>query len=133
MKAVSPFLAAVALLALAAPSKAQDAPRVGDVVFAQWAPNDWYHGKIGKKSDKGFHIDYDDGGKNVVASSLIAIDKVPERKDVKVGTRVVARWPDGRFYPGKIGKLNDNGSFHIEFDDGGQKNVALQGVRLISP
>jgi hypothetical protein len=133
MKAVAPLLAAAALLGLSSPSPAQTAPTVGDVVWAQWKPNDWYRGKVARKTDKGYHIDFDDGSKAVVSSSLIAIDKAPEKADVKVGARVVARWrADNRFYPGKVGKIIDEG-FHIEFDDGSRSNVGIRGIRLISP
>jgi hypothetical protein len=134
MKALVSCLAVVALLALASPSRAQDTPRVGDVVYAQWEPNDWYHGKVGGKNAKGFRIDFDDGGKKVVASSEIAIDKPPARREVKEGSRVVAKWPDdGRFYPGEVGRIRDDGKFHIKFDDGGLANVVLQDIRFISP
>jgi len=134
MKLPISCLAVVALLALVSPSHAQDTPRVGDVVYAQWQPNDWYHGKIGAKTAKGFRIDFDDGDKKVVASEEIAIDKAPARREVKEESRVVAKWPDdGRFYPGKVGRIRDDGKFHINFDDGGEANVVLQDIRFISP
>jgi hypothetical protein len=134
MKVLVSCLAVVALLALVSPSQAQDTPRVGDVVYAQWEPNDWYHGKIVGKNAKGFRIEFDDGDKKVVASDEIAIDKAPPRREVKEGSRVVAKWADdGRFYPGKVGRIRNDGKFHVNFDDGDQANVELQDVRFISP
>jgi len=36
----------------------------------------------------------------------------------KVGQRVNARWKGGNYFPGKITKHNEDGSFAVQFDDG---------------
>src|SRR5262249_22942442 len=69
---------------------AQDKPKQGDIVWAEWKPNAWFHGKIAKVAGKDFHIAFDDGDKNVVDISRVAIDRAPKKNDVKVDTRVLA-------------------------------------------
>src|SRR5262249_32093987 len=132
MKAVTLCCASLFLLVWAVPVSAQDAPKVGDIVWAEWDNNAWYHGKIAKKTDKGFHIEFDDGDESDVQESQIAIDKEPATKDVKKGTRVLAKWSDDRFYPGKVGEVKEDGTYHIEFDDGDKGDAALKDVRLIA-
>ena len=74
----------------AIPAGAADAPKVGDVVWAQWRPNAWYHCKLDKKIDGGFHVVFDDGDETDAAPALIAVDAEPKKDDLKPGVRVVA-------------------------------------------
>jgi hypothetical protein len=109
---------------------AQEKVTVGDVVWAEWKPNAWYHGKIVKADGKDFHIAFDDGGKTVVDSSKIAPDRVPEKDMLKVETRVLAKFKQARFYPGKIARI-DGDRYDIKFEDGDVDTVALDDLRRI--
>ena len=131
MKAVA-FFSPLFLLALTAPVLAQDAPKEGDVVWAEWQNNAWFHGKITKKTEKGFHIEFDDGDMADVELSQLALDKEPAKDQVKKGTRVLAKWSNDHFYPGKVGDVKEDGSYHIEFDDGDHGDAALKDLRLIA-
>ena len=128
-KAVS-CLALFVLLAAATAATAQEKAKAGDVVWAEWKPNAWYHGKIAKIDGKDFHIAFDDGDKATVDASKIALDRAPKKDLVKVDTRVLAKFKQTRFYPGKIAKI-DGDRYDIQFDDGDVDSVALDDLRLI--
>jgi len=130
MKAFVKLLVPLVLLSTAAPALAQQAPKVGDPVFAQWKKDDWYHGRVTKKSAEGFHITFDDGDKAVVGPRRIALDRVPPKSEVQLGTRVVARWKaDGRFYPGKIDEIGSDGRYRIKFEDGDVGHARIKDIR----
>ena len=86
-------------------------------------------GKIAKVDGKDFHIVFDDGDKAIVDASKIALDRAPKKDMVKVDTRVLAKFKQTRFYPGKITKI-DGDSYHIKFDDGDVGKVTLDDLRL---
>jgi Tol biopolymer transport system component len=106
------------------------AANAGEVVWAEWRPNAWFHGKIARVDGKDLHIAFDDGDKATVDASRIAPDRVPGKDMVKVGTRVLARFKQIRFYPGKITKIEGD-RYDVKFDDGDVDNVALDDLRLI--
>jgi hypothetical protein len=130
MKAVVSGLALLVLLVAATAATAQEKAKAGDVVWAEWKPNAWFHGKIAKVDGKDFHIAFDDGGKAVVTASKIALDQAPKKDMVKVDTRVLAKFKQTRFYPGKITKI-DGDRYDIKFDDGDTDNVGLDELRLL--
>ena len=48
----------------------------------------------------------------------------------KQGDRIQGQWSDGRWYNGKIGAVNDDGSYDINYDDGDHaKHLASKHVR----
>lgn len=48
----------------------------------------------------------------------------------KQGDRIQGQWSDGRWYNGKIGAVNDDGSYDINYDDGDHaKHLAAKHVR----
>ena len=48
----------------------------------------------------------------------------------KQGDRIQGQWSDGRWYNGKIGAVNDDGTFDIAYDDGDHaKHLAGKHVR----
>ena len=105
-------------------------PQVGDVVWAQWKPNAWYHGKVTEKNPPGFRVAFDDGDQAVLSPSLIVVDKVSSAALVRVGIRVLAQWTDGRYYPGTVANVSEKGEFRIWFDDGDRRTVAVAQIRL---
>jgi len=132
MKWVCNCLALFVLLAAASSAAAQEKAKAGDVVWAEWKPNAWYHGKVAKVDGKDIHIAFDDGDKAVVDASKVAQDRAPKKDTVKVGTRVLAKFKQTRFYPGKVVKI-DIGNYDIQFDDGDVDTVALDDLRLTGP
>src|SRR5262245_42599158 len=133
MKGVVSCLALFALLAAATAATAataQEKAKAGDVVWAEWKANAWYHGKVAKVDAKDFHIAFDDGDKATVDASRIALDRAPKKDLVKVDTRVLAKFMKGGFYPGKVAKVVGD-RYDIQFDDGDVDSVALDDLRLI--
>jgi len=123
--------ASVGLLLLVGLVQAAE-PAKEDVVWAEWMPNDWYRGKVTKKGDGEFHILFDDGDKAVVKGGQIALDKAPDKKDVKEGTVVLAAFKGGKkLYPGKVNKITKDGDYEIKFDDGDEDTVKLDQLRII--
>ena len=130
MKGMVSCLALFVLLAGATAATAQEKAKAGDVVWAEWKPNAWFHGKVAKVDGKDLHIAFDDGDKATVDASKIALDRAPKKDTVKVDTRVLAKFKQTRFYPGKIAKI-DGDRYDIQFDDGDVDSVALDDLRLI--
>jgi hypothetical protein len=131
MKRVVSCLALFVLLVAAAAATAEEKPKAGDVVWAEWKPNAWFHGKIAKVDGKDFHIAFDDGDKAIVDTSKIALDRAPKKDMVKVDTRVLAKFKQTRFYPAKITKI-DGDRYDIKFDDGDVGKVTLDELRLFA-
>src|SRR5262245_52117794 len=130
MKRMVSGLALFALLAAATAAAAQEKAKAGDVVWAEWKPNAWFHGKVAKVDGKDIHIAFDDGDKAAVDASRVALDRAPKKDTVKVDTRVLAKFMKGGFYPGKIAKFVGD-RYDIQFDDGDVDSVALDDLRLI--
>jgi len=105
---------------------------VGDVVWAQWKPNEWCHGKVAKASLIGFHVAFDDGDRADLPPSLIVADRVASAEQVRVGTRVLAPWTDGRHYPGTVTRVAEGKKYSIQFDDGDRRTTDLENLRLLS-
>lgn len=101
----------VCALMIVAPAAAP-AVDVGDSVLAYWAPaNAYFIGTAVEKADGGYRIVFEDGDTAVVPE-----DKI-RKNDVKVGSAVIARWSDGKYYPGKIAKVVGR-AFYVHYDDG---------------
>ena len=103
--------------------------KVNDAVFAEWVQNGWYHGKIAKTCDAGFHIAFDDGDQKCCTVAQIVKDVIPKANKVKVGKKVLAQWSNGRYYPGRVAAIA-GGSYTIKFNDGDQGAVKLAQIRL---
>jgi hypothetical protein len=106
-------------------------PKAGDKVWAQWRPNDWYPGKVTKATEVGLHVQFDDGDEADLPPSLVAPDKAPQKNEAKAGTRVLALWTDDKFYPGTVTKVADD-KFDIKFDDGDERTVGVEDLRLLN-
>ncbi len=100
-----------------------------EAVFAEWTTNGWFHGKIAKKCEAGWFIFFDDGDKKCCTVSQIVRDVVPNAKNVKVGSKVLAQWKDNRFYPGTVSAIKKDG-YAISFKDGDKRTVKLSQIRL---
>jgi hypothetical protein len=48
----------------------------------------------------------------------------------QVGDKVSAKWSDGYWYPAKISKVNDDGTYDVHYDDGTkEKKYPLKKLR----
>ena len=108
---------------------AAGALKVGDIVWAEWTTNGWYHGKIDKTCPAGFHVKFDDGDQKCCSTAQIAKDTPPSANAVSVGTKVLAQWQGGKYYPGTVGSIS-GGNYAINFDDGDNATVKLSQIRL---
>src|SRR5213592_380519 len=79
MKGVVSCLALFVLLVAVTAAAAQEKAKAGDVVWAEWKPNAWYHGTIAKVDGKDFHIAFDDGDKAILDTPKIVLDRAQER------------------------------------------------------
>jgi hypothetical protein len=124
------FISVVILLGLAATyAIAAGTLKVGDVVYAEWTSNGWYHGKIDKACQGGWHIAYDDGDQKCCTPAQIAKDVVPPANKVTVGAAVLAQWSDQKYYPGTVSAIA-GGDYSINFNDGDKGKVKLAQIRL---
>ncbi|MCC6157639.1 MAG: DUF4537 domain-containing protein [Deltaproteobacteria bacterium] len=117
------------LLAIATMAYAAGELKPGTAVFAEWVANGWYHGKIDKKCDAGWHIAFDDGDQKCCTTAQIVADVVPAKAAVAVGAKVLAQWTTGKYYPGKVSAIN-GANYAIAFDDGDNGTVKLEQIRL---
>jgi hypothetical protein len=58
-------------------------------------------------------------GSAVAAAGAAAAGSAAAPEGFKVGDRVMGQWTDGYFYPGRITKINSNGTYRVEYDDWG--------------
>ena len=94
-----------------APSPAR-AVEIGDTVLAYWEQGKAYFiGTAVEKADGGYLIVFEDGDRAVVPEAKI------RKYDIKVGTKVIALWTDGKRYRGKVAKVVGR-AFYIHYDDG---------------
>jgi hypothetical protein len=101
----------VCALMMVVPGSAR-AVEVGDTVLAFYeAANAYFIGTAVEKTDDGFRIVFEDGDTAVVPAGKI------RKNDIKVGTAVIAKFKDGKYYPGKVGKVVGR-AFYIHYDDG---------------
>jgi hypothetical protein len=108
------------------------APRIGDIVWAQWRPNSWYHGTVAKLGNLGLHIVFDDGDEADLAPALVVLDEPPQKENVKVGARVLAVWNNGNLYPATVREITDKKKYILQFDGGDRGECDLSDLRLLN-
>lgn len=118
--------------------KAVPTVQVGDKVMSPFQNgHKKYPGEVKKVNrDDTVNIMFDDGDreKGIDISMVELIGKTsPRQSRLSRGDRVEARFHKGaKFYPGKIAKVNIDGTVDIEYDDGDfEENMSKQHVRMI--
>jgi hypothetical protein len=101
---------------------------VGDRVFAYWEESEGYFVGTIVETDStikggGFLVVYDDGDQAVVPYARI------KPLDVQAGSKVFAKWSDGKLYPGTVKRIIGNAIF-IHFDDGDEGWTAWSGIAI---
>ena len=118
----------------------------GQAVTAQFkGKGKFYKGKIAKVlDDDEYNVDFDDGDKdkNVARKCIKLVDDEsssdsdsPKKKmsKAKVGQKCKAKYRSKgtKFYPGKVSKVNSDGTLNVAYDDGDtDKNMNPSNVRL---
>lgn len=65
------------------------------------------------------------------APSAAAPASLPSEHTFKVGDVVDGQWTDGRWYPGRIGAVNSDGTFRVNYNDGDvSKRLSSAKVRV---
>lgn len=113
---------------------------VGTLIEARYRGRSrYYPGRIKSIGNNGtFNIDYDDGETEFnVSKDLIRIRVVPEpvvpATTFAVDELVEARFRGrGRYFSGRIRRVNDNGTYDILYDDGDvESNLAAEFIRRV--
>ena len=86
--------------------------KVGDTVLAYWARGGAYFvGTAVEESGPGYLIVFEDGDTSVVSKTKI------RKNDIKVGSRVISRWKDGKYYEARVTKIVGR-ALYVHYDDG---------------
>jgi hypothetical protein len=103
--------AATLAFALATAASAQ---RVGEWVLGQWqGGSDWYPGVIAARQGNQITIRYDDGTQETRPANQV------RPYDWRVGSRVVCRFTNGRWYDARITAMDPGGlTISVRYDDG---------------
>jgi len=90
------------------------AQQPGDWVLAQWqGGSDWYPGVVQGRDGNMVTIRYDDGTRETRPANQV------RAYDWHVGSRVVCRWTDGRWYDATITAMAEDGlTISLIYDDG---------------
>ncbi len=102
---------------------------IGDRVIAYHEASKGYFVGTAVESDNtvkggGFLVIYDDGDQEVVPIPRI------KKFNINVGSKVRARYSDGKFYPGVVNKIVGN-ALYILFDDGEKSWTSWSGIGLV--
>lgn len=111
---------------------------VGDKVEAKWKGGSFYKGTITAVSaSKTYDVSYDDGDKeSAVKEENIKLQVAPTPAAAavvfKVGDKVEAHWKGGQtWWKGSIAKVNADGTYNINYDDGDKEsNLSAASVRV---
>ena len=106
---------------------------VGARVFARWTNGLYYRGFVRKVTRWTVSINYDDGDKITLSKkdkTAVVLDKIPSKRRVKIGQRVIGYWPNRIFYPGYISKYCGNRKkYYLMFDDGDERCQEIFEIR----
>ncbi len=122
------ILAALALFLALACGRAFAQVEVGQTVWAYWEETGGYYPGVAVKADStvkggGFLVVFFDGD-----SAVVPVVRV-RPFSAKVGSKVYAKWTDGKYYPGRVSKTAGLGVF-ITFDDGDELWTTIAALAL---
>ena len=102
-------------------------------MFARWTNGLYYKGAIESETSDSFRIRFDDGDNithSKTDSKAAVLDRTPPRRDVSVGTEVIAWWPNRvRYYPGHVDKIEE-GRYFIKYNGGDEGWAQLDQIRI---
>ncbi|CAM9911399.1 unnamed protein product, partial [Choristocarpus tenellus] len=112
----------------------------GDKVEAQYrGRGKFYKGKIARVNSNGtFDINYDDGEKemNVQADLVKSLESARDGRSSRGGSSAVLEgdkveanyYGKGRYYKGRVARVNLDGTFNIDYDDGEKEKAVPQDM-----
>ena len=109
---------------------------VEDKVFVRWKGGpEFYPGEITEKRDEVIKVLYEDGDEETTSIRLARLQRdewfpPSEIGDLRTGTRVLACWFDGNWYPGFVFAI-DGKRVHTLFDDGDQALLTPERIRKL--
>ena len=97
---------------------------VGDSVLAYWQEADAYFiATVVERQGKGYLVVFEDGDLAAVAGSKI------RKNNLKAGSKVIARWTDGKYYGGTVAKTVGR-AFYIHYADGSKRWVPWSWIAV---
>ena len=106
------------------PALAAEDPKIGATVLGYWQETQAYYlGTVAEKKGTDFVVVFDDGD-----IATLPADKIREN-NLKVGSKVTARWEDGNAYGGTISKVVGR-AFYIKYDDGDERWVPFSWIEV---
>ena len=102
---------------------------VGSKVFAEWQDKTWYHGSVTATCDAGFNVLFDDGDQKCVSENQIFLANVPTSDQVKVGTKVIAKWSGIAYYDAEVIKMSGD-NYTVKYYDKMERDVPLSDLVL---
>jgi uncharacterized OB-fold protein len=95
---------------------------VGETVFAWWEPNQIYFvGTVVEDHGANALVVFEDGDNAVVARAKM------RPMEIRVGSKVLARWSDEKYYPGRVDRIVGR-ALHIAYDDGDEGWTSWAGI-----
>jgi len=96
----------------------------GDTILGYWKDNQAYYlGTIVDNRGDDYFVVFEDGEK-----AKLTINDI-KRGSIEVGSKVFAKWSDGKFYPGTVAEVIGR-AFFINFDDGDKGWVSASGIAV---
>ena len=132
MKFLSFILVCVVALGLpTARAAAEDNLPVGTPVWVPVSHVEWGHGIVKARTPSGYSVQLDSGDSQNIDQEDIALDAVPQVKDLTGTARVIAKLSYG-WFAGKITHI-DGDTFTILFEDASTDEKTLDDLRLRLP
>ncbi len=128
MRRVGLFLVVLGLCSFSACAEdKKEAPKIGQSVLAYYKAGEVYFAATVVEEDKDnkgmFRVVFEDGDTAVVTPEQI------RPLEIKEGTKVFARWKNGRFYPGKVAKIVGR-ALYIHYDDGDKDWASMGNIAV---
>src|SRR5208283_3067582 len=131
-KRLSILWAFVLVLSLTAASAfADDSLAAGTPVWVPVSHVDWGHGAIQAKTATGYTVKLDEGENQDFDQGDIALDSVPDSKELSASSRVIAKKSYG-YFAAKIIEI-DGDTYTVLYDDASTDQTSIDSLRLLLP
>ncbi|OGH83645.1 MAG: hypothetical protein A2488_01100 [Candidatus Magasanikbacteria bacterium RIFOXYC12_FULL_32_21b] len=109
--------------------KESDELGIGSKVFAEWKENTWYEGSIDNTCENGFNIYFVDNTTKCASTSEILKNKMLKVEEIKVGTKVIAKWTTKAYYDAEVIKITGD-RYTVRYYDKMERDVTLDEMIL---
>lgn len=125
----------IALRPMATPAPTRPSPRAGAALVVQVTPNNWQQATLERSGacSGASPVRLASRELRCVSAPYMALDVAPPSDRIPVGTRVLARWTDGKLYPALVAPNQPAEGVAVNFDDGASLTVPGPDIRVISP